>query len=169
MNQLPPQVSLGSEENDNRLSVTESRKTGTTAWVSSPATTSHRRGQVSSGHTVFEDVAPVLPVLDLDAALDRYRRLGFNARAYTGEGRYGFVERDAVSIHLTESAEHDPRTTASVVYLDVTDADAVYAEWTAAGVEGRLGEPRDTEYGMREFAYVDPDGSLHRVGSTLAT
>ena len=26
-------------------------------------------------------------------------------------------------------------------------------------------EPFDTEYGLREFAYVDVDGTLHRVGS----
>jgi hypothetical protein len=30
---------------------------------------------------VFHDVAPVVPVLDLDAALERYRRLGFTTRA----------------------------------------------------------------------------------------
>lgn len=113
----------------------------------------------------FEDVAPVLPVRDLDAALERYRRLGFSARAYEGDARYGFVDRDSVSLHLSERTEHDPRRTASVVYLYVSDADAVHAEWAAANVEGRLGEPHDTEYGVREFAYVDPDGTLHRVGS----
>jgi predicted enzyme related to lactoylglutathione lyase len=118
---------------------------------------------------VFEDVAPVLSVLDLDAALERYRRLGFSARAYTGEARYGFVERDRVSLHLSERAEHNPKRTDSVVYIDVSDADAVHTEWAAAGVDGRLGEPQDTEYGMREFAYVDPDGTLHRVGSPLGS
>ena len=58
---------------------------------------------------VFERVAPVIPVRDLDAALDRSR----------------------------------------------------------AGVPGRLGEPGDRPYGLREFGYVDPDGTLHRVGSPL--
>jgi catechol 2,3-dioxygenase-like lactoylglutathione lyase family enzyme len=113
----------------------------------------------------FERVAPVVPVRDLDAALDRYRRLGFPVRAYTGGERYGFADRGGVSLHLTEWAGHDPASTASAVYLYVSDADAVHAEWT--GAEGRLGEPRDTPYGLREFAYVDPDGTLHRVGSPL--
>lgn len=116
---------------------------------------------------VFEDVAPVLPVRDLDAALERYRRLGFGARAYEGDARYGFAERGRISLHLSEWTEHDPKRTGSVVYLYVSDADALHAEWAAAGVEGRLGEPHDTDYGLREFAYVDPDGSLHRVGSEL--
>ncbi|WP_052423202.1 bleomycin resistance protein [Nonomuraea candida] len=116
---------------------------------------------------VFEDVAPVVPVRDLQAALARYRRLGFAVRAYEGEARYGFVERGSVSLHLTEWDEHDPARTAAAVYLYVSDADALHAEWAAAGVTGRLGQPSDTEYGLREFAYVDPDGTLHRVGSPL--
>jgi hypothetical protein len=35
-------------------------------------------------------------------------------------------------------------------------------------VAGRLGDPCDTEYGLRGFAFVDADGTLHRVGSHLA-
>jgi hypothetical protein len=33
---------------------------------------------------VFERSAPVVPVRDLDAAVERYRRPGFTARAYAG-------------------------------------------------------------------------------------
>ena len=69
--------------------------------------------------------------------------------------------------HCTSASgmSHDPRRTGSVVYIYVSDADAVHAEWTASGVDGRFGEVRDTDYGLREFGYVDPDGTLHRVGS----
>lgn len=116
---------------------------------------------------MFERVAPVIPVRDLDAALDRYRRLGFAARAYAGDARYGFVDRDSVSLHVSEWHEHDPTRTGAVVYLYVADAEVVHHEWAEAGVPGRLGEPRDTEYGLREFGYVDPDGTLHRVGSPI--
>jgi hypothetical protein len=116
----------------------------------------------------FDDVAPVIPVLDLDAALARYGKLGFEARAYEGGARYGFVERGAVSMHLIEWDEHDPKRTAATVYLYVSDADALHAEWAASGVEGRMGEPFDTEYGLREFIFVDVDGTLHRAGSPLA-
>jgi hypothetical protein len=116
---------------------------------------------------VFERVAPVVPVLDLDAALERYRRLGFVVAPYTGGERYGFVDRDRVSLHLVEWGEHDPGRTGAHVYLYVSDADAVHAEWAASGVEGRLSEPFDRAYGLREFGYVDPDGNLHRVGSPL--
>ena len=116
----------------------------------------------------FHRVAPVIPVRDLDAALDRYRRLGFAVRAYGHGTGYGFVERGSVSFHLSEWDEHDPERTASVVYVYVSDADALHVEWTGSGVEGRFAEPCDTEYGLREFAFVDVDGTLHRVGSPLS-
>jgi catechol 2,3-dioxygenase-like lactoylglutathione lyase family enzyme len=119
-------------------------------------------------HITFTDIAPVVPVRDLDAALDRYRRLGFSAEPYTGPDRYGYVTRGAVSLHLTEWDEHDPARTGAHVYLYVSDADALHAEWAGAGVNGRLIAPHDTPYGLREFAFVDEDGTLHRVGSWLS-
>lgn len=113
----------------------------------------------------FLSVAPIIPVRDLDAALARYAALGFTANHYSGPERYGFVERDDMEMHLIETPGHDPLVTASQVYLRVADADAVHREWAAAGVEGRFTEPAGTPYGLREFAYVDPDGTAHRVGS----
>ena len=78
---------------------------------------------------VFKDVAPVMPVRDLQAALERYRQLGFEVRAYGHGTGYGYAQRGAVSIHLSEWDEHDPKRTGAVVYLYVSDADAVREEW----------------------------------------
>lgn len=50
----------------------------------------------------FTTVSPIVPVQDLDIALARYRRLGFDARGYEGLERYGFVDRWPVSMHLSE-------------------------------------------------------------------
>jgi hypothetical protein len=117
----------------------------------------------------FTSVSPIVPVRDLEIALTRYRRLGFDSRAYQGPERYGFVDRGSVSIHLTEWAGHDPMRTAASVYLYVSDADALYAEWAALdNLDGRLIAPDDRPYGLREFAYIDPDGTAHRVGSPLS-
>ena len=114
----------------------------------------------------FTSVSPIVPVRNLDIALDRYRRLGFDARAYEGPKRYGFVDRGAVSIHLTEWAEHDPLRRAATVYLYVSDANALYEEWKALeNLDGRLIQPHETPYGPTEFTYVDPDGTAHRIGS----
>jgi hypothetical protein len=115
----------------------------------------------------FSRVSPVVPVRDLDAALSRYRLLGFEARAYDGPDRYGYVSRGGVELHISEWAEHDPHSSAAVVYLYVSDARALRREWKGAGVEGRLTRLHDTPYGLREFAFVDIDGTAHRVGSPI--
>jgi hypothetical protein len=121
----------------------------------------------------FERVAPVLPVRNVADALTRYRRLGFQARPYLEQGfstednpSYGYLTWGQVEIHLSGFDQLDPKTTTSVCYLFVDDADALYTAWLTADVEGRLRPPVDTTYGKREFGYVDPDGNLLRVGSS---
>lgn len=115
----------------------------------------------------FSNVAPVIVVQDLDRALTRYRKLGFSAHAYEGPERYGFVGRDGVELHLSETSDRDRRRDGAEIYLYVSDADALYAAWSASGVKGRFVPPHDTPYGLREFAFVDRDGTAHRVGSSL--
>lgn len=61
---------------------------------------------------------------------------------------------------------HDPAKTASCIYVRASSAAALHAEWKAADVPG-LKELRDTEYKMREFAYIDPDNNLILFGSPL--
>ncbi len=122
----------------------------------------------------FERVAPVLPVRNVAEALGRYRRLGFQARPYLEFGfstednpSYGYLTWGQVEIHLSGFDQLDPKTTTSVCYLFVDDAEALYAAWSTAGVEGRFRPPIHTPYGKREFGYVDPDGNLLRVGSSM--
>ena len=114
----------------------------------------------------FERVAPIFTVKDLDAALDRYRRLGF-ATELDESAQYGFVERGAVQLHLQSDDSDDPGETGGVIYLYVSDADLLHALWTSAGVEGRFIGPHNTPYGLREFVYTDPDGIVHKVGAPL--
>ena len=121
---------------------------------------------------MFQRVSPILPVRDVAAALDHYRRLGFESRAYSGvDGGaliYGFVRCDPVELHLARSPTLEPARNASACYLYVDDADTLHAQWSAAQAGGRLlGQPADTAYGLREFAYLDPDGNLLRIGSPL--
>jgi hypothetical protein len=115
---------------------------------------------------IFERIAPIVTVHDVNASLARYRRLGF-ATELDEPAQYGFAERGAVQLHLQPDDPNDPGGTGGVLYLYVSDADALHAEWTSAGVEGRFMGPHNTPYGLREFVYVDPDGIVHRVGSRL--
>jgi catechol 2,3-dioxygenase-like lactoylglutathione lyase family enzyme len=55
----------------------------------------------------------------------------------------------------------------------VEDADALFADFSAiglpsAGIPRLQGPVEATDYGLREFAVVDPDGNLLRIGSFVA-
>jgi hypothetical protein len=77
-----------------------------------------------------------------------------------------------VWLHFFPVADLDAWSSIAGCYLYVEDTDAVYAEYAALGLPGegipRLqGPPTDSDYGMREFAVVDADGNLIRIGSRL--
>ena len=118
--------------------------------------------------TRLERIAPVLPVSSVAEALAGYAKLGFRAREYVAAADdYGFLDRDGVQLHVCRVDDLDPTTSTVAVYLYVDDADALLAEWRASGAAGRFHDTEDTPYGLREGAYVDPDGNLIRFGSEL--
>jgi catechol 2,3-dioxygenase-like lactoylglutathione lyase family enzyme len=124
---------------------------------------------------VEEFAAPILPARDLAATLAFYERLGFEALGARWEAyRYLIVRRGSIELHFWEHPEVDPLTTDFSCYLFVRDADALHAEWDRVGVPSdrttgsRLMPPVDTDYGLREFALVDPNGNLLRIGSGRA-
>ena len=117
----------------------------------------------------LERLAAILPVRDVAAALARYKKLGFDGALYaetTTEGLpfYGFIWRDGVNLHLTLAEALDPHANTSCAYLYVDDPDALYAEWSEARPDGELRPPENTNWGMREMSYGDPDGNLLRIG-----
>ena len=68
--------------------------------------------------------------------------------------------------------EIDPLTSIAGCYLYVDDAHALYEEWRQVvepdpATGSRISPPEDTDYGLHEFALVDPSGNLLRVGSFL--
>ncbi len=110
-------------------------------------------------------VSPVFPVSDLERAIECYQGLGFDVRRYEGQAPYAFAERDGVELHLAQVHRLRPKTNMSAVYLYVDDADALYEEWMAAGADGDLRPPVQTDYGLREGAFLDKDANLIRFGS----
>jgi hypothetical protein len=122
-----------------------------------------------------ERAAPVLPSRDLHETLAFYSRLGFENRGAPPERwNYVIIGRGGIELHFYVDPDVDPLTTSAGCYLRVTDADALYAEWSAIGVPtdpatgSRLQPPVTTDYGLRELALVDPSGNLLRAGSPAA-
>jgi hypothetical protein len=78
----------------------------------------------------------------------------------------------AAGLSFTSLRRTDPFSTASSCYAFVDDARALHDEWAAIVVDdpqtgSRLIAPMETDYGMTEFAVIDPSGNLIRVGSPV--
>jgi catechol 2,3-dioxygenase-like lactoylglutathione lyase family enzyme len=108
-------------------------------------------------------VEPIFVVSDVARAAAHYERLGFST-SYHDDG-YAFAHRNQLTIHLAGPGTESERTGRGSIYMHVDDADALAAEWRAAGLE--FVEPQDFDYGKREGSHRDPDGNLIRFGSPL--
>lgn len=82
-------------------------------------------------------------------------------------GDFVMTERDDIELFFSLNPDHDPARTASCIYVRVSDADALHAEWKTAAILG-LRDLHDTDYKMREFPHIDPDGNLILFGSRIA-
>lgn len=116
-------------------------------------------------------IAPILPARDLPATLAFYERLGFEGQGLWPD-EYLIVMRGEVGLHFFHFPELDPWSSIAGCYLYVEEASALHAEYLRLGLpdEGipRLhGAPEATDYGLSEFALVDRDGNLLRIGSPL--
>jgi DNA-binding MarR family transcriptional regulator len=133
-----------------------------------PALGSDLASKTSPGRPAAR-LVPIFPVRDLARALAHYTSLGFQVSSYQDGDEYGFAERDGAALHLSHQVDLDPAVGASAAYLYVADADALAREWARPRVGGRTRAPRDTSYGLREGAHVDPDNNLIRFASPMRT
>lgn len=128
-----------------------------------PETPAAPRGRLLS-------IAPGVPTTDMARTVEHYGRLGFEfvapGEAVPAQAGFAIGRREGIELHFALKPEHDPKTTATWVYVGVESADAMAAELTAAGMaQGR--EAHDTDYRMREIAHIDPDGNLILFGSPM--
>ncbi|MDF1504820.1 VOC family protein [Roseisolibacter sp. H3M3-2] len=120
-----------------------------------------------------EHATPILPARDIREARDFYQRLGFTAGYFDPDASNGYVilRRGDVDVHFFAHREVEPTTSHAGCYWYVADADAWHREFSALGLPDRgiprLTAPEDRPWGMREFALVDPNGNLVRVGHPL--
>ncbi|HLK03614.1 MAG TPA: VOC family protein [Candidatus Acidoferrum sp.] len=128
---------------------------------------------------MFRQIAPVFFTRNIPATLAYYTgKLGFiclgtwpTASSLNEPPEYAIVARDHQVIHFrcAEPPTANPDKYADELldaYLVVEDADALYAEYAAQGVEFTRGLD-DTPWRTREFAVKDCDGRLLAFGANL--
>jgi catechol 2,3-dioxygenase-like lactoylglutathione lyase family enzyme len=118
------------------------------------------------------DIAiPTLPSRCVSDTLAFYQRLGFEGDILGDGGSYAILRRGTVELHFFAHAELRPAESSAGCYIRVLDVESIYHDFASAQLP-RRGIPRqdpleDKPWGMREFAIVDPDGNLLRIGQTL--
>lgn len=115
-------------------------------------------------------LTPFLPVRDVSTSVQFYEDvLGFHCAA--SHDGYAYLKRDDIALRVVRaSADKNMGSSDSQVhcYIDVNDADALFAELEgqlSELPEGRVRPPFDTSYGQREFHVIDADVTLISFGS----
>ena len=114
---------------------------------------------------------PILQSKSLPSTLAFYGRLGFEGEIL-GEGdAYAILTRGDLEVHFFLHTELVPAESWVGCYLRVADVEPLYKAFLAASLPLR-GIPRmdaieNKPWSMREFAIVDEDGNLLRVGQVL--
>jgi uncharacterized glyoxalase superfamily protein PhnB len=120
---------------------------------------------------MVRQIAPLFFTMDIPATLAYYQdKLGFECSGtWHDPPVYAIAERDRQAIHFrcAEPPTANPdkyREELLDAYLLVEDADALYAEYAAKGVEftRKLG---DMPWQSREFVVKDCDGRLLAFGA----
>ncbi|KFM26330.1 Bleomycin resistance protein [Auxenochlorella protothecoides] len=111
---------------------------------------------------------PIVPVSSIKDSLTWYEKLGFVPRTdEDGDAdNYALLTLGPVELHLRQvnsSEKLDAEANANGVYVRVEGLDALHDEFKGKGLSSLKGV-QDTQWGMREFALSDPDGTLLRFG-----
>lgn len=114
---------------------------------------------------------PILPSRSLAGTLAFYGRLGFKGQIVGAGDAYAILTRGDLELHFFLHATLAPEESWAGCYLRVADVEPLYASFAAANLPAH-GIPRmtaieDKPWGMREFAVIDEDGNLLRVGQSL--
>jgi catechol 2,3-dioxygenase-like lactoylglutathione lyase family enzyme len=112
------------------------------------------------------ETTPTFPVADMPATIAFYESVGFDVHTY--DDGFAFVHFEGVSVFdLDLRPDVDPSQNLSGCFLIVPDADAWYARLGVADIP--TSPIANMPWGMREFAFSDPNGNRVRVGTSIPT
>jgi catechol 2,3-dioxygenase-like lactoylglutathione lyase family enzyme len=121
----------------------------------------------------YDLAIPILPSRSISDTVEFYERLGFQGGAHQHDSGYAILRKGSVELHFFTHRELVPAESSAGCYIRVTDVESFYRSCSSAKLP-RRGIPRmdgieDKPWGLREFAVVDPDGNLIRVGQIIGT
>jgi catechol 2,3-dioxygenase-like lactoylglutathione lyase family enzyme len=119
----------------------------------------------------YDLAIPILPSHSVSATVAFYKRLGFEGGSHESNGEYAILRRGAVELHFFTHKELVPAESSAGCYIRVLDVESIYRSFSSSQLP-RTGIPRmdtleDKPWGLREFAIVDPDGNLLRIGQII--
>lgn len=118
------------------------------------------------------DIAiPILPSRSIVKTAAFYKAMGFEGGPHEHDSNYAILRRGSIEIHFFTHPELKPEDSWAGCYLRVADVKPIYEAMSALGLPSQ-GIPRverleDKPWGLREFAMVDPDGNLLRIGQII--
>lgn len=114
---------------------------------------------------------PILPCRSVGATAAFYKRLGFEGGAHAFNPDYAILRRGAVELHFFKSEGLQPAESSAGCYIRVLDVESIYRSFASSQLphDGipRIDRLEDKPWGLREFAVVDPDGNLLRIGQVI--
>lgn len=119
----------------------------------------------------YDLAIPTLPSRSIPATVAFYHRLGFEGGAHEFNGDYAILHRGAVELHFFRHPSIVPAESSAGCYIRVLDVQSIFQAFSSSGLP-RTGIPRmdileDKPWGLREFAVVDLDGNLLRIGEVI--
>jgi len=114
---------------------------------------------------MLKKAVPILASLDAAATIDFYTtKLRFAFKA-NWDG-YLIFEKDDIALHLWPTTDPEvPKATGC--YFNVTEVDALFAEYDEQGVVHPNGRLKDTPWGMRQFSILDNNGNIMHFGQEM--
>lgn len=123
---------------------------------------------------------PIFPSSDFDRTAAYYEMLGFIEETRYGMNYLIIKHPVGLELHFYGAGKVKSKTNDHAAYFRFASVgliDSLHTIWEAAAVSstfaaiagkaGRVLAPMDTDYGLREFALLDPDGNLLRLGGTI--
>ena len=115
---------------------------------------------------------PTLPCRSVRATVEFYQRLGFAGGAHESNSQYAILRRGSIELHFFTHKGLEPAESSAGCYIRVSDVESIHRSFAASSLP-RTGIPRidsleEKPWGLREFAIVDLDGNLLRIGQVIS-